>query len=154
VLEISTELRRSMPITYHIGVCLSYPWNDKFPRCHCHHHKIKTVGELQDYCAQELPESHVPRKCCHCEVCQTLKRMGCAMPNSCRVAALAVLDELPPKWDPRTPENPMSIKEWAVSAESSWDENTLGFNPDVKLTCLRDGFRVLKNGKNCHTSQL
>ena len=71
---------------------------------------------------------------------------GCALPYSCKLAALKLIDKLPPKWDPRFLENQSAS--YPRDADCSEDDTAnnealITFNPDMMTRgCLAHGFRV------------
>ena len=47
------DQRRKMPLWHHVGVLDNYSWNKKLASCLRLTHKIRTVGDLEDYMAKD-----------------------------------------------------------------------------------------------------
>ena len=145
VLDVG--LKRELPIWHHLGL------DDKQVRnngqrevCLRHNHGIISVGDLESFVARVMPGDHRSTKKCKCERCTMDHLSECALPYSCKLAALKLIDKLPPKWDPRILENQSAS--YPRDADPSEDDTVnngalITFNPDMTTRgCLAQGFRV------------
>ncbi|OSD00922.1 hypothetical protein PYCCODRAFT_1508703 [Trametes coccinea BRFM310] len=71
-------------------------------RCIRLNHKASTVGEFRTLAERAKHVSHRRHRECTCPECEEMiVSQRCANPDRCYTRAEAILDTLPPKWDPR-----------------------------------------------------
>ena len=52
------DQRRKMPLWHHVGVLNNHLWNKKLALCLRLNHKVKTVGDLEDYLKKDSQHWH------------------------------------------------------------------------------------------------
>ncbi|KAF5382437.1 hypothetical protein D9615_002719 [Tricholomella constricta] len=105
-IALSTDLKNSMPMWYHIGVSddKTLTNNDEWARCQRSNHHITTVGEMEAY-VDEHPAPgervHKERINCACACCRKSRLNGCLNPDKCKKAGRKSLNTLSNKWNPK-----------------------------------------------------
>jgi len=150
---LNSMLKRRMPIWHHLGIQnKTIRNNGQREVCLRQNHKIKDVGNLQDFVAKVQSDNHKPTANCKCDTCKSHRMEGCTSPYMCKEAASKVLNKLPPKWDPR-------ISDINAATEETNDENDNNsntdtrFNPDLTVqNNLAEGFRVFADPQIIHAT--
>ncbi|TBU36216.1 hypothetical protein BD309DRAFT_985100 [Dichomitus squalens] len=104
-------------------------------------HRISTVGEFETLAACKAEPGHVDSDHCRCLICKTHRSgTGCRHPHSCFARAESIMDTLPPKWDPRTPQ-PEDYEQ--APEEADEEENYVPFDPRITVHgTIVDTFRI------------
>ncbi|KAE9390355.1 hypothetical protein BT96DRAFT_747437, partial [Gymnopus androsaceus JB14] len=87
-------------------------------------------------------EQHLPWDECECHYCMDVEEtVGCKHPHTCFLQAKELLDTLPPKWDPRSPN--VEEVESEPTTHTDWKEI------DSRLTthgALQEAFKIFTEG--------
>lgn len=104
-IEFSPEIRRQMPMWYHIDgdPKLRRLNHSATSRCLRISHGAITVGEIEKLAKVLNDEDHLPTAECPCNRCtRAVVEVNCANPHECFTRVKALLDTLSPKWHPDT----------------------------------------------------
>ncbi|KAJ7149859.1 hypothetical protein C8R43DRAFT_887664 [Mycena crocata] len=140
----SRELRGLLPLWHHFGEDTSKRQLNNKPQSKClrENHKVETISEGLTVMDRLTDPDHHENKSCSCEACCDDRReRGCKNPHGCAVAVRTRLDELLPKWDPRT------VEQVQLQPENEDTEESITFAPPESIRTLTDGFRVFTKTK-------
>ncbi|KAI0824108.1 hypothetical protein BC628DRAFT_1298487, partial [Trametes gibbosa] len=74
-------------------------------------HGLLTVGDFEAFAARMDSPAHCPALTCACNICEEMiTQERCTNPHRCLERAKAIMNALPPKWDPRC-EHPEDYEE-------------------------------------------
>lgn len=155
-LVLSDDLKRKLPIWFHIGLEneKGVRWNSEIAVCLLKVHKVVTVGNALDLIDAPSPNknpAHKPRRNCACAVCKNLRTKGCSNSNKCCEFARSLTAKLKDHWNPVLPPLKQSLSEEEKAIRK--DENTVIFNPEIETKGdLGEAFRVFApnpGGNNC-----
>ncbi|OJT05923.1 LINE-1 reverse transcriptase -like protein [Trametes pubescens] len=134
-----TELKRAMPIWYHLaaepGRLMA---NSVAGKCLRDRHRVLTVAQCEELAVRLRPENeeHVPSKDCVCVECALDRTaLGCLNPHRCVCAAERLIERLKPKWNPSQNEGGDGLsltrrrKRANVSARA--DDQRIVFDPSM-----------------------
>ncbi|KAG6887242.1 hypothetical protein C0992_013194, partial [Termitomyces sp. T32_za158] len=117
-------------------------------------HNAYTVGDMQKIASCILDPNHSPSEECECRGCMELDAMTgdkCKDPHVCAKRATALLDTLPPKWDPRTPtpreeeeEGSLQTPEEVGGEPEEWTKFEKGM---ITKGTLTEAFRIFTEGE-------
>ncbi|KIJ49175.1 hypothetical protein M422DRAFT_246981 [Sphaerobolus stellatus SS14] len=141
--EISNEVKKLRLIWYHPTIMEGFEWNGKWANCLKRRYKVMTVGDLADYVQRDLPHNHSRRRRCQCPICKEMKAKGCETLVECVTNTQALLNLLPPKWDPQCAPSPLTLNEWARTVNEDPETPETGFQPSSLLIDIHDRFQVL-----------
>ncbi|KAJ7151847.1 hypothetical protein C8R43DRAFT_836132, partial [Mycena crocata] len=102
--EPSREVRRMLPLWHHFGEDRTRSRINNSIQCVClrEKHNAATVGDAERISARLADRRHRPDKRCRCLDCVDDRAFRkCENPHACAKMALAKLDGLQAKWDPR-----------------------------------------------------
>ncbi|KIJ26782.1 hypothetical protein M422DRAFT_272124 [Sphaerobolus stellatus SS14] len=94
--EFTPDVRRALPIWFHTSIPIkNYKWNGKWQKCQRRFHNIKSVGDIEAYTDLAFPRNHNRTK-----------------------HSKGLINKLPAKWHPKTPNSDMSLPTLATQAPS------------------------------------
>jgi hypothetical protein len=137
-LMVDDEVKRQMPLWYHIGGkdSLNYMNNTPMSKCLRKSHDVRTVGDALDL-IQRRPERHRNRRQCPCELCEAARDRKCEYPHHCMEYCRVLVAAIKPKWNPDTAEQDDDLDVDEESDEEMGDgmedDSLIRFNPDVRL---------------------
>ncbi|KAF5367955.1 hypothetical protein D9758_004520 [Tetrapyrgos nigripes] len=150
-LAYSREILREMPIWLHGHANARIHLLNRSAASEClkkeNHHNLRTVGQAEDLAARLQEEEHEADSLCQCQQCVWISTTyQCLNPHACMTRAKALLDTLPPKWDPRQtqPEDHEPLH-----APTSEEKDITVF--DMRITVrgtLTDTFRIFTEGED------
>ncbi|KAH9919253.1 uncharacterized protein B0H18DRAFT_841959, partial [Fomitopsis serialis] len=83
----------------------------KTSKCIRNKHNAYTVGEVETVANLRTQPGHITRNDCVCTMCRTLREeQQCEHPDACAKRAIELINQLPTKWNPRSPQ-PEDIEE-------------------------------------------
>ncbi|KAJ7127523.1 hypothetical protein C8R43DRAFT_897268, partial [Mycena crocata] len=146
-LDIDIELKREMPIWYHIGANTRMN-NSIASKCLRNNHKIRTIGDVIDFINREdQSRPHYQRINCACWLCKADRDCGCRKPSSCQEQAIKLLNDIFPKWDPRRiirqSNPPLDHDQQAENISAFESKKPVIFDPNVTVNdSLSSTFRA------------
>ncbi|RPD53729.1 hypothetical protein L226DRAFT_446382, partial [Lentinus tigrinus ALCF2SS1-7] len=158
-IAFSRDILRSMPMWFHREIdalkARKLARASKVVTCLREKHSLKTVGDFENFVTNFHAPGHLERASCKCGGCMWMKQsIGCAHPDACAKRARALLDLLPPKWDPRG-RHPADYEE---ENHSALDEVRTDLGDDLVLFDRRvtvkgniaDAYRIFTDGEVCN----
>ncbi|KAF5378486.1 hypothetical protein D9615_007135 [Tricholomella constricta] len=153
-IALSVDLKRNMPMWYHIGVRddKTLTNNDEWARCQRNNHHITTVGEMETY-VDERPAPgervHKERINCACTCCRKSRLTGCTNPDKCKKAGRKSLNALSNKWNPKVNQEPLivqGVEQAAAEHRENDAEVPIAFDQNYTTSgSLTNGLRVFVN---------
>ncbi|KAG6894055.1 hypothetical protein C0992_007657, partial [Termitomyces sp. T32_za158] len=151
-LAFEREMVRARPIWFHGEAADTIRRLNHGTQSEClkTNHDAYTVGDMEKIVSCLLRPDHSPSEECECRGCLEIDMMTgdrCKNPHACAKRAKALLDTLPPKWDPRTPlprlEPPRTQEEYGDDVEewTEFDKNMITKGP------LSEAFRIFTEGE-------
>jgi hypothetical protein len=147
-LTVDLEVKRQMPIWYHLGAneSLNYLNNKPKARCLRNNHDVRTVGDAMDL-IENRPASHRNRRACACQLCVRARRRECPYPHHCMEFCRSLVESLRPKWRPQVPDQDdgLELDEELIKVNTDLEKEgkPVRFNPSARLKgSPTGGFRV------------
>ncbi|KAI0324040.1 hypothetical protein GY45DRAFT_1263613, partial [Cubamyces sp. BRFM 1775] len=108
--RLDSFLQEQLPIWAHLGLVeKGTRVNSPAAKCLRDKHHLRSVGECVRIARRLMyrihgGDDHYPTVSCHCmDCCHDRNSLGCSHPHKCAAMAAAMLHNLAPKWNPRTP---------------------------------------------------
>jgi len=134
------DQRRQMPLWHHVGVLDNHSWNKKLASCLRLTHKIRTVGDLEDYIEKDSRHWH------------------------CKRLARIIMNKIPPRLHPSkleiednldfTPRRLRMEKEGNNEIQDTLDPNTIDNRSPEKAIHIFGSYKRYKNRKEKKESRL
>ncbi|KAJ7484766.1 hypothetical protein B0H11DRAFT_1722699 [Mycena galericulata] len=156
-LDIDEELKKQLPIWFHIGAdCKLSKLNiSSASKCLRDVHGVNSVGDLMNYINRIDPNrAHYQRSNCGCSVCKSDRNRGCSKPFTCQSEAAQLLNCVEPKWDPRRklnqPNPALTPEQKSENVSALTDKKPITFDPDITVKSdLSLAFRAFVKSR-CH----
>jgi hypothetical protein len=155
-LMVTDDVKRQMPLWYHLGAdsSLNYLNNKPMARCLRNNHDVRTVGDAVDL-IDSRPPAHRNRRMCMCELCATARERKCEYPHHCMEFCRTLISTLKAKWNPQTAsqDDGLDLDADKIAENLALEEKgePVRFNPDVRTKdCPESAFRAFTR-KEKHT---
>ncbi|KAJ6480518.1 hypothetical protein C8R47DRAFT_599940 [Mycena vitilis] len=153
-IDPSVEIREQLPLFHHFGKDPSKTQLNNTPACKClrENHNVQAIGEGRKLTNKIQNEDHKPTAACKCVPCNELRRSeGCNNPHSCARTAESRLEQILPKWDPRTGTQDRDRENDEDSSQETSGATT--FRAPKRIESLKEGFRIFTKDSK-HTSSM
>ncbi|KAF5375493.1 hypothetical protein D9615_009178 [Tricholomella constricta] len=153
-IAFSKDIVRQRPIWYHSDAHKKIRRMNHGPISEClkGNHNVLLTGDAEDVADLLNQPEHQEHNRCACQHCQLYRDItGCTHPHECALKAKALVDTLPPKWDPRQIPDEVDRDE-VEDAENIEDEWTILPHNIPEQGTLANIFRIFTEGE--HEGQL
>ncbi|KAH9841158.1 uncharacterized protein C8Q71DRAFT_682287, partial [Rhodofomes roseus] len=142
-IKLDRRVKLALPIWYHLGATkhLRRLNNNPSGACLRDTHGVTYVADLLKLtrrpcllAALTMSNDFVPRDCT-CQACEDDRAAGCRAPTRCCKAAVTLLDQVRPKWNPeldRTPDGlTLTKRRMSANKRARQEKGPTTFNPSI-----------------------